>query len=105
MEGCRFSTGWCTREPYWLLLSAVSNATIPTFAVLLRFTLSFVYKVYIWLSSRVRDSGLEKAGCQWPKAGHILEMAGKKKFELLSEWQVKFYRYISFHLLTTTHIY
>jgi hypothetical protein len=26
--------------------------------------------------------GLEIAGCQWPKAGHILEMAGKNKFEL-----------------------
>jgi hypothetical protein len=24
--------------------------------------------------------GLEIAGCQWPKAGHILEMAGKNKF-------------------------
>jgi hypothetical protein len=28
------------------------------------------------------NSGLETAGCQWPKAGHILEMAGKNKFEL-----------------------
>jgi hypothetical protein len=27
-------------------------------------------------------TGLEVAGCQWPKAGHILEMAGKNKFEL-----------------------
>jgi hypothetical protein len=38
---------------------------------------------------------------------HILEMTGKNKLELPSEkkWQVKFYRYISFHLLTTTHIY
>jgi hypothetical protein len=26
-------------------------------------------------------TGLEIAGCQWPKAGHILEMAGKNKFE------------------------
>jgi hypothetical protein len=26
--------------------------------------------------------GLEIAGCQWPKAAHILEMAGKNKFEL-----------------------
>ena len=27
--------------------------------------------------------GLEIVGCmQWPKAGHILEMAGKNKFEL-----------------------
>jgi hypothetical protein len=36
------------------------------------------------------------AGCQWPKAGHILEMAGKNKFELprKKKWQVKFYRYI-----------
>jgi hypothetical protein len=33
-------------------------------------------------------------GCQWPKAGHILEMAGKNKFEMASKkkWQVKFYR-------------
>jgi hypothetical protein len=32
-------------------------------------------------------------GCQWPKAGHILEMAGKNKFELPNpkkKWQVKF---------------
>ena len=29
--------------------------------------------------------GLEKAGCQWPKAGHILEMTGKNKFELPSK--------------------
>jgi hypothetical protein len=27
---------------------------------------------------------LEIAGCQWPKSGHILEMAGKNKFELPS---------------------
>jgi hypothetical protein len=26
--------------------------------------------------------GLEIAGCQWRKAGNILEMAGKNKFEL-----------------------
>jgi hypothetical protein len=26
--------------------------------------------------------GLETAGCQWPKADHILEMAGKNKFEM-----------------------
>jgi hypothetical protein len=31
-----------------------------------------------------KTSGLEIAGCQWPKAGHILEMAGKNKFELSS---------------------
>jgi hypothetical protein len=30
-------------------------------------------------------AGLEIAGCQWPKAGHILEMAGKNKFELPSQ--------------------
>jgi hypothetical protein len=49
---------------------------------------------------------LEKAGCQWPNAGQILEMAGKNKFELPSKkkCQVKFYRYILFLLLTTTHI-
>jgi hypothetical protein len=27
-------------------------------------------------------SGLEIADCQWSQAGHILEMAGKNKFEL-----------------------
>jgi hypothetical protein len=27
-------------------------------------------------------SGLEIARCQWLNAGHILEMAGKNKFEL-----------------------
>jgi hypothetical protein len=34
--------------------------------------------------------GIEIAGYQWPKAGHILEMAGKNKFELPSKkkWQV-----------------
>ena len=29
-EGCRFSMGWCTREPYCPLSSAVCNAAIPT---------------------------------------------------------------------------
>ena len=29
-EGCRFSMGWCMREPYCPLSSAVGNATIPT---------------------------------------------------------------------------
>jgi hypothetical protein len=29
-EGCRFSMGWCMREPYCPLYSAVCNATIPT---------------------------------------------------------------------------
>jgi hypothetical protein len=54
------------REPYCPLSSAVCNATIPTlplledgrvcmFAILLRFTLSFVYKVYIGFLSRMRD--------------------------------------------------
>ena len=45
-------------------------------------------------------------GCQWPKAGHILEMTGKNKFELPSKKKMagEFYRYISFNLLTTTHI-
>jgi hypothetical protein len=28
-EGCRFSMGWCMREPYCPLSSAVCNATIP----------------------------------------------------------------------------
>jgi hypothetical protein len=38
-------------------------------------------------SFEVRElpSELEIAGCQWPKAGHILEMAGKNKFELPSQ--------------------
>jgi hypothetical protein len=51
--------------------------------------------------------GLEIAGCQWPKAGHILEMAGKNKFELPSKkkWQVKFYRYISLICLPQLNIY
>jgi hypothetical protein len=31
------------------------------------------------------STGLEIAGCQWPKAGHILEMTGKNKFELPSK--------------------
>jgi hypothetical protein len=42
----------------------------------------------------INYSGLEIAGCQWPKAGHILEMADKNKYELASQkkkWQVKFY--------------
>jgi hypothetical protein len=32
--------------------------------------------------SHYLSSGLEIAGCQWPKAGHILEAAAKNKFEL-----------------------
>jgi hypothetical protein len=31
------------------------------------------------------EAGLEIASCQWPKAGHMLEMAGKNKFELPSK--------------------
>jgi hypothetical protein len=30
----------------------------------------------------IAHEGLKIEGCQWPKAGHILEMAGKNKFEL-----------------------
>jgi hypothetical protein len=35
------------------------------------------------------QTGLEIAGCQCPKAGHILEMACKNKFELpkKKKWQ------------------
>jgi hypothetical protein len=54
------------KEPYCPLSSAVCNATnlnitiiwdgqICMFAVLLRFTLSCVYKVYIGFLSRMRD--------------------------------------------------
>ena len=28
---------------------------------------------------KILNTGLEIAGCQWPKAGHILEMAGENK--------------------------
>ena len=28
---------------------------------------------------RAWSAGLEIVGCQWPKAGHILEMAGENK--------------------------
>jgi hypothetical protein len=28
------------------------------------------------------EAGLEIAACQWPKAGHIWEMAGEKKIKL-----------------------
>jgi hypothetical protein len=34
---------------------------------------------------RLFNAELEIAGCQWPKAGHILKMAGKNKFELPSK--------------------
>ena len=34
-------------------------------------------------------AGLEIAGCQWPKAGHILEMAGENKTGLLNRKNVK----------------
>jgi hypothetical protein len=41
------------------------------------------------INEKTRESliraGLEIAGCQWPKAGHILEMAGKNKLELPSQ--------------------
>jgi hypothetical protein len=54
-------------------------------------------------------TGLEIAGCQWPKAGHILEMASKNKFELPSKkkWQVKFYQiyFISFAIPQLIYIY
>jgi hypothetical protein len=30
-------------------------------------------------------TGLQIAGCHWPKADHILEMADKNKFALASE--------------------
>jgi hypothetical protein len=63
------------------------------------------------INEKTRESliraGLEIAGCQWPKAGHILEMARQKQIgtaKSKKKWQVKFYRYISFHLLATTHI-
>jgi hypothetical protein len=29
-------------------------------------------------NTKTKYAGLEITGCQWPKAGHILEMAGKK---------------------------
>jgi hypothetical protein len=51
----------------------------------------------------VLKSRLEIARSQWPKAGHILEMAGEIAAKV-KKWQVKFYRYISFHLLSTTLI-
>jgi hypothetical protein len=62
---------------------------------------SGVYFLLMLLLS-ISNPGLEIAGCQSPKAGHILEMAGKHKLELPSKkkWQVKFYGYNSFHLLT-----
>jgi hypothetical protein len=31
------------------------------------------------------EPGFEIAGCQWPKADHIFEMADKNKFELPSK--------------------
>ena len=65
-RGAGFSWGWCTREPYCPLSSAVCNTTIPTL-LLFEMTesacspfcyvlhLSFVYKVYIGFLSRMRD--------------------------------------------------
>jgi hypothetical protein len=64
---CRFYMGWCTREPYYPLSSAVCNATIPTLPVFemaqsvcspLRLTLSFVCEVCIvFLSHTVCVTG------------------------------------------------
>jgi hypothetical protein len=68
-EGCRFSMGWCMTQHEGALLPTLlcslqrcyPNITITwdcwicLFAVLLRFTLSFVYKVYIGFLSHVRD--------------------------------------------------
>jgi hypothetical protein len=55
------------------------------------------------------NPGLEIAGCQWPKASHILEMAGKNKFQQPSKKKMVgeiLWIYISSsHLLTTTPIY
>ena len=41
------------------------------------------YKRHVY--NFVINAGLEIVGCQWLKAGHILEMAGKNKFELPSQ--------------------
>jgi hypothetical protein len=60
-EGCRFSMGWCIREPYCRLSSVVCNATIPTLPlfemaesacspfcyVLHYFCLSSLYRLFI----------------------------------------------------------
>jgi hypothetical protein len=90
--------GWCMREPYCPLSSAVCNATIPTkllfemaricmFAVLLRFTLSFVNKVYVGFLSRVRErrtvNMLVKVQYIW-KYGCIQQFASKHKPQTFS---------------------
>jgi hypothetical protein len=43
---------------------------------------SFHQVTHVLKDSHNLEPGLEVAGCQWPKADHILEMAGKNKFEL-----------------------
>jgi hypothetical protein len=49
-------------------------------------------------------------GYQWPKAGHILEMAGKSKFDLPSQkngrWNsIDIFHFICLLQLKITHIY
>jgi hypothetical protein len=61
-EGCRFSmegtllaTLLCSLQRYYPNITIIGDGQICMFAVLLRFTLSFVYKVYIGFLSRMRD--------------------------------------------------
>jgi hypothetical protein len=49
-EGCRFSMGWCMREPYCPLSSAVGNATIPTLVKMVKSACSlFCYVLHYLL--------------------------------------------------------
>jgi hypothetical protein len=63
-EGCRFSmvhegallpTLLCSLQRYYPNITIICDCRICMFAVLWRFTLSFVYKVYIGFLSRMRD--------------------------------------------------
>ena len=64
-EGCRFSMGWCitallptllcSLQRYYPNIIIIWDGQIRMFAILLRFTLPFVYKVYIGFLSRMCD--------------------------------------------------
>ena len=54
-EGALLPTLLCSLQRYYPNITIIWDGRICMFAVLLRFTLSFVYKVYIGFLSRMRD--------------------------------------------------
>jgi hypothetical protein len=68
-EGVLLPTLLCSLQRYYPNITIIWDGRICMFAVLLRFTLSFVYKVYIGFLSRMRDwtvavAEYSKVACQ-----------------------------------------